>query len=634
MATASVLEETRDDVLTCQICFEAYVSPKALPCLHTFCQGCLEDYAQTRLVDVYGQFPCPTCRRDIQIGSGGVAALPDNFILGKVRDLLNKPRRRSQEWLDECSICSSVSEASTSAATHHCFQCDKKLCDRCHRLHRQVSVTRDHHTEEIGKTGDSFYCKQHPRSRVEYYCGSHHICICVTCTMHQHQYCDDVIPLQVAMETRVHTLLLMVTEVEERKGRLENKRSHYKTLQDNITVKMENLDTQIDQAATLVTLALSPLESNHSAECLSLADCIEQQLKEFLAQDTSGGVEGDYSLLGQQISVRRQVREEEEGEEEEEEEGEPGGEGEVLEDTSVDCRVQHTFHVPGGKTDCCGLLVATTSQHIAISQPTSDHVYIFTMKGHLTGQYGCPTRVGLCTHGDNFVSLSVSSRLLGLGRVSCTCVQYDPRGSVQSQTPLCTGWLDGKPQGLNIYQNQIFVTFKNKTVKIFDIDGRAVKSFCPLDAAEYLDLAYFAVGGEFMYVLDANNQCVIKCNHDGEMVKKFSMLASWMQHTARLGGLCMDNRGEKIILTDSSNSQLFVLDGCDTQQPRQFLGIADGIYRPRDVTLTPGGALVVAQEHPRGPQVVVIHDVQTVLQKWFGEQEGPPPGVQARCNIQ
>ena len=38
----AVAKSLKEDYLTCVICYELFVEPKILPCLHTFCKGCLE----------------------------------------------------------------------------------------------------------------------------------------------------------------------------------------------------------------------------------------------------------------------------------------------------------------------------------------------------------------------------------------------------------------------------------------------------------------------------------------------------------------------------------------------------------------------------------------------------------------
>lgn len=61
MAT-EVVDQIEDTFLSCTICFQHFVKPKALPCLHTFCEGCIRDYVVARYEGV-GQFPCPVCRQ-------------------------------------------------------------------------------------------------------------------------------------------------------------------------------------------------------------------------------------------------------------------------------------------------------------------------------------------------------------------------------------------------------------------------------------------------------------------------------------------------------------------------------------------------------------------------------------------
>ena len=41
----------------CRICYGEFTQPKQLPCLHTFCQNCLEKFVNPKLL-----VECPTCR--------------------------------------------------------------------------------------------------------------------------------------------------------------------------------------------------------------------------------------------------------------------------------------------------------------------------------------------------------------------------------------------------------------------------------------------------------------------------------------------------------------------------------------------------------------------------------------------
>ena len=64
---------------TCPICLEELRNAKALPCLHTFCLQCLNDYWNDKAV---GQnVVCPTCRNTLCIPANGLDDLPTNYIV-------------------------------------------------------------------------------------------------------------------------------------------------------------------------------------------------------------------------------------------------------------------------------------------------------------------------------------------------------------------------------------------------------------------------------------------------------------------------------------------------------------------------------------------------------------------------
>ena len=50
--------------IKCGLCHETFTRPKVLPCLHTFCQDCLE-----KTQDVGDRLSCPACRHDCPLSS-------------------------------------------------------------------------------------------------------------------------------------------------------------------------------------------------------------------------------------------------------------------------------------------------------------------------------------------------------------------------------------------------------------------------------------------------------------------------------------------------------------------------------------------------------------------------------------
>ena len=87
MTTEShILSRIKHDHLTCQICHGPYVEPKALPCLHTFCAQCLQDFIFSRRYEAGGDFPCPVCRIPVALTKHGVEAFPDNHLVITLMD--------------------------------------------------------------------------------------------------------------------------------------------------------------------------------------------------------------------------------------------------------------------------------------------------------------------------------------------------------------------------------------------------------------------------------------------------------------------------------------------------------------------------------------------------------------------
>ena len=62
MASNVLVHEIPDSLLGCPICRQSYVKPKALSCLHSFCEDCIRDYIASRYENLE-HFLCPVCRQ-------------------------------------------------------------------------------------------------------------------------------------------------------------------------------------------------------------------------------------------------------------------------------------------------------------------------------------------------------------------------------------------------------------------------------------------------------------------------------------------------------------------------------------------------------------------------------------------
>ncbi len=83
---ASQTLKSLENTVTCAICLEILAKPKALPCLHSFCERCLEDHYSTTQKKGKDSVECPTCRETTKIAEG-VRSLKDDFKVNSLIEL-------------------------------------------------------------------------------------------------------------------------------------------------------------------------------------------------------------------------------------------------------------------------------------------------------------------------------------------------------------------------------------------------------------------------------------------------------------------------------------------------------------------------------------------------------------------
>ena len=85
MASASPLEIRADEVITCPICLEDFISPRQLPgCMHSFCFRCLQGHCRDKLPG--DRAHCPLCRDTFRIPENGIDGFKLNFVLQSLID--------------------------------------------------------------------------------------------------------------------------------------------------------------------------------------------------------------------------------------------------------------------------------------------------------------------------------------------------------------------------------------------------------------------------------------------------------------------------------------------------------------------------------------------------------------------
>eukprot|EP00058_Branchiostoma_floridae_P022501 XP_002607991.1 hypothetical protein BRAFLDRAFT_213581 [Branchiostoma floridae] len=150
---SNAISDITDEFLVCQVCLEDFRQPKVLPCLHTFCQPCLDRLLAT---EPAGKLDCPTCRQDVPLPENGVQGLKSNFLVGKLRDILQQQPKGETSQAREDAAAAELRARETSKCEDH-QELNKFYCDTCHRvicLHCVVTAHKDHQYVEIEKAAE------------------------------------------------------------------------------------------------------------------------------------------------------------------------------------------------------------------------------------------------------------------------------------------------------------------------------------------------------------------------------------------------------------------------------------------------------------------------------------------------
>ncbi|XP_040892592.1 tripartite motif-containing protein 2 isoform X2 [Toxotes jaculatrix] len=130
-----VVRQIDKQFLICSICLDRYENPKVLPCLHTFCERCLQNYIPAHSLTL----SCPVCRQTSILPEKGVAALQNNFFITNLMDVLQRePDSCSQEAAALNNITAVATGQLLSCPNHagnvmefYCPPCETAMCQEC-----------------------------------------------------------------------------------------------------------------------------------------------------------------------------------------------------------------------------------------------------------------------------------------------------------------------------------------------------------------------------------------------------------------------------------------------------------------------------------------------------------------------
>lgn len=204
-----------EDILICGLCSKWLKTPRTLPCLHSFCENCLERNISEAIARNGGQkdesrkkneYECHKCKKYVTLKSSlapdkWIEEFPINYFLMDLLDI--ELVRRGEKT---CGPCSRNNE--TSDIVSWCKECRDGLCQNCAKVHKGMRVSMDHTVllkEEFMKEMELLKdlqepCYKHTGKTLDLFCVLDKELCCPNCVAEEHRRCDRVISISDAVK--------------------------------------------------------------------------------------------------------------------------------------------------------------------------------------------------------------------------------------------------------------------------------------------------------------------------------------------------------------------------------------------------------------------------------------------------
>uniref|UniRef100_A0A3P9PS83 FinTRIM family, member 67 n=1 Tax=Poecilia reticulata TaxID=8081 RepID=A0A3P9PS83_POERE len=196
------------DQFNCSICLDVMKNPVTIPCGHSYCSDCIQNYWDQD--DFLGVFVCPQCRQSFsprpvlarntmltdvvekfKTTTLQAASVPrDNRCLAKADDV-------------ECDVCT----GRKSKAVKSCLVCLASYCDVHLQPHYESAAFKKHKLVSASKRLQETICPQHDKL-LEVYCRTDRRCICYLCLTDEHKGHDTVLAEAETQHIKVATHFL------------------------------------------------------------------------------------------------------------------------------------------------------------------------------------------------------------------------------------------------------------------------------------------------------------------------------------------------------------------------------------------------------------------------------------------
>uniref|UniRef100_A0A4W6BL14 FinTRIM family, member 87 n=1 Tax=Lates calcarifer TaxID=8187 RepID=A0A4W6BL14_LATCA len=170
------------DQFCCSVCLEVLRDPVTIPCGHSYCLDCIEDYWNR--AKKKGQYSCPQCRQVFNPRP----LLSRNTVLGEVVEKFQQTgfQAAAQHLAKPEEVKCSVCMGSKNKAVKSCLVCSESYCVAHSRAHEERFRGKGHKLIPAVEQQREKLCSQHDKV-IRLYCRTDQQCLCSQCVKERHK---------------------------------------------------------------------------------------------------------------------------------------------------------------------------------------------------------------------------------------------------------------------------------------------------------------------------------------------------------------------------------------------------------------------------------------------------------------
>ncbi|XP_072049539.1 E3 ubiquitin-protein ligase TRIM56-like [Amphiura filiformis] len=275
------------DLTKCSKCHQLLKSPMTLPCLHSYCESCLEGHATDSLPN--SKAKCVECGEEFDIPPGGLKEWQPLAIVHRLTEQKAMQMQLMSEETIPCTACAGVGEeeeqgvkSDLPTAVARCTECDDYLCKRCVTMHKILRVLKNHPIVTLDELREGKFpeataieqkmCVKHKGEALLFYCETCDVPICRQCVVITHRHPEHK---QAELEQVVKEKKEQLQQMQESCGKNDEEIS--KALQEIRKIRRD-FDLAVSEARIQIKDTVNKLKSSYLKRLDEARKATEEEL--------------------------------------------------------------------------------------------------------------------------------------------------------------------------------------------------------------------------------------------------------------------------------------------------------------------------------------------------------------------